>query len=95
MKITEQAAIELKKVLANVDTPGAGVHIFNAPGCCGPSIQMDVATEAAINEIVVSLEGIDFYVEKDLIESLSPVTIDYGTNGFRMDGLERKGGCCG
>ena len=96
MKVSEQAAIELKKVLDGFEKPGAGIHIFNTQGCCGPSIQMDIATQPGANETVVSLEGIDFFVEKELLKTLTPVTIDYGTNGFRLSGLQpTNSGCCG
>ncbi|MDZ7739712.1 MAG: hypothetical protein U5K32_11735 [Bacteroidales bacterium] len=59
--MSEQAAIELKKVLDGFEKPGAGIHIFNAQGCCGPSIQMDIAMQPSNNEVVVDLEGIDFF----------------------------------
>lgn len=95
MNITEQASNELKKALNKFETPGAGIHIYNAKGCCGPSLQMDIATQPAINEMVVNLEGIDFFMDKELFHILSTVTIDFGANGFRLNGLQRKGGCCG
>lgn len=96
MNVSEQAAIELKKALDGFEKPGAGIHIFNTQGCCGPSIQMDIATQPANNEMVVSLEGIDFFVEKGLLETLAAVTIEHSTNGFRLSGLQRtNGGCCG
>jgi Fe-S cluster assembly iron-binding protein IscA len=95
MNITEQASTELKKVLNNFESPGAGIHIYNAQGCCGPSIQMDIANQPANNEIVVNLEGIDFFVDKELLKTLAAVTIDFGSNGFRLNGLQKSGGCCG
>ena len=96
MNISEQATVELKKVLDNIDQPGAGIHIFSTQGCCGPSIQMDVASQAAKEETVINLEGIDFFVEKSLLPSLESVTIEHTSNGFRLAGLERNSsGCCG
>jgi hypothetical protein len=44
MNITIQAALEQKKALDDFDKPGAGIHIYNVKGCCGPSFQMDIAT---------------------------------------------------
>ncbi len=96
MKVSEQAAIELKKVLDGFEKPGAGIHIFNTQGCCGPSIQMDIATQPEDNEMVINLEEIYFFVEKELLKTLATVTVDYGTNGFRLSGLQRtSSGCCG
>lgn len=96
MKITEQAQVELKKALEDFNKPGAGIHIYNAQGCCGPSIQMDISTQLGANETAISVDEIDFYASNDLLKTLENVTIDYGTNGFRLLGMERKGGgCCG
>lgn len=94
MNITIQAALELKKALDEFDKPGSGIHIYNGKGCCGPSIQMDIATHPEINDTVVNLEHVDFFVEKDLFTTLATVTIDYGSNGFWFDGLKRSSGCC-
>lgn len=95
MNITVQAATELRKALDSFNSPAAGIHIFNAQGCCGSSIQMDIATQPANSEIAVNLEGIDFFVEKELLKTLATVTIDFGSNGFRLNGLQKSGGCCG
>ena len=94
MNITEQAANELKKTLAGFEKPGAGIHIFSTQGCCGPSIQMDLATHIGSNETAMSLEEIDFFVANDLMPTLESVTIEYGSYGFRLEGLEKTGGCC-
>lgn len=96
MKVTEEAQIELKKALDSFNKPGAGIHIFSTQGCCGPSIQMDIATQVEEGETVISLEGIDFFVPKELLLQLENVTIEYGRNGFRLNGLQKSGGgCCG
>ncbi len=96
MQITEQAQIELRKALDGFNKPGAGVHIYSTQGCCGPSIQMEVATQAGSGETVISLEGIDFFVPNDLLPQLENITIEYGWNGFRLMGLQKNGvSCCG
>lgn len=94
MKITEQAQLELKKVLDGYDKPGAGIRIFSSKGCCGPSIQMDIAMNVSTNETTISLQEIDFFVANDLLNTVENVTIDYGTNGFRLEGIKKEGGCC-
>ena len=95
MKITEQAANELKKILSDFNKPGAGIHFYNAQGCCGPSIQMDVAPHVGSGETVISLDGIDFFISGDLLSKLADVTIDFGWNGFRLNGLKKtSSGCC-
>ncbi|MCX6220956.1 MAG: hypothetical protein NTZ69_08200 [Bacteroidia bacterium] len=95
MNITEQAANELKMVLDEFNKPGAGIHVFSTQGCCGPSIQMDVATHIGNGETVISLEGIDFFVSNDLLTKLADVTIEYRSNTFRLAGLQKtSSGCC-
>lgn len=96
MQISDEAQKELKKTLTGFDKPGAGIHIFNSQGCCGPSIQMDIATQLGSGETAISIEGIDFFVPKDLLPQLENVTIDYGSNGFLLKGLKKSSdNCCG
>ncbi|MHB8136096.1 MAG: hypothetical protein ACYDH1_17950 [Anaerolineaceae bacterium] len=96
MKITEQAQVELKKALDSFDKPGSGIHVFSTQGCCGPSIQMDIATQIGNGETVISLEGIDLFVANDLMPKLAEVTIEFGSNGFRLNGLKKESSsCCG
>jgi len=90
MNITEEAQKELKKALDNFDKPEAGVHIYSTQGCCGSSIQIDIAAQAEQNETVISLEGINFFVPNNLLPQLENITIEYGWNGFRLKGLQKK-----
>ena len=94
MKITEQAQVELKKALDGFDKPGSGIHVYSTQGCCGPSIQMDIATQIGNGETAISFEGIDFYVANDLMPKLTEVTIEFGSNGFRLTGLKKEGSSC-
>ncbi|PKP51997.1 MAG: hypothetical protein CVT92_10935 [Bacteroidetes bacterium HGW-Bacteroidetes-1] len=95
MQITAQAHAELKKVLDGYNRQGAGIHIFSTHECCGPSIQMDIANQAVMNETVISLEGIEFYVTNDLLAKVEEVTIEFSSNGFRLAGLNKtSSGCC-
>lgn len=43
MKVSEQAASELKKALDGFDKPESGIHVFSTQGCCGLSVQMDIS----------------------------------------------------
>jgi Fe-S cluster assembly iron-binding protein IscA len=95
MNITEKAANELKNAIDEFNSPGAGIRIFSAQGCCGPSIQMDIVTHPEANDYFITMENIDFFIEKGLWETLTPVTIEYGTNGFQLAGLKRSVSCCG
>lgn len=94
MKITEQAQVELKKALDSFDKPGSGIHVYSTQGCCGPSIQMDIATQIGNGETAISLEGTDFFVAADLMPKLAEVTIEFGANGFRLTGLKKASSSC-
>ena len=96
MNITAQAHAELKKALDGFNKPGSGIHVYNTQGCCGPSIQMDIATHVGSGETVISLLGIDFFVPNDLLPKLAEVTIEFGSSGFRLTGLKKaSSNCCG
>lgn len=96
MNITDQAVIELKKIMTEFDKPGTGVRIFSTVGCCGPSIQMDIAQHVGSNETVLFIQDIEFFIANDLISQLADVTIEIGSNGFRLAGLQKSGSsCCG
>ena len=95
MQITEEAQVELKKALYSFNKPGAGIHLFSAQGCCGPSIQMDIAAHIGTGETLLTQDGIGFFVTGDLLSKLAEVTIEYGANGFRLKGMKKSGSCCG
>lgn len=96
MKITEQAQVELKKALYNFNKPGAGIRVFSAQGCCGPSIQMDLTAHIGEGETLLTQDEIGFFVNSDLLPTLAEVTIEYGANGFRLTGMKKaSSGCCG
>lgn len=95
MIVTQSAQEELKKAIDSFNQPEAGIRIFGTSGCCGPSIQMEIVNHVAQGETVVSQQGIEFFVANDLLTTLEKVTIDFGANGFRLDGLKKSGSCCG
>ncbi len=96
MNITEQATSELRKALDGFNQQGAAIHIFSTQGCCGPSIQMDITARLNMNETLVSMYGIDFFIATDLLPQLAEVTIEFGMNGFRLSGLKKSSSsCCG
>lgn len=94
MNITEQAQSELKKALDSFNKPGSGIHLYSIQGCCGPSIQMDIARQVNLGETIVSIKNIDFFVSNDLLDTIENMTIDYGVHGFRLEGIKQNSGCC-
>ena len=74
------------------------VRIFlNSGGCGGPSLAMAL-DQINDTDAVFTHAGIDYIMEKSLLEQAKPVSIDYSGMGFRLDSsLELSGGCssCG
>ena len=95
MKLSEQAVIELKKALKSFSKPGSSIHFYSSPGCCGPSIGMNIATHAEKGEISTSIEGVNIFATEELLIDLKDVTIEYGESGFLLKGLKKSSGCCG
>lgn len=95
MNLTKTAKEELEKTLGSFNHRGAGIHLFSTDGCCGPSIQMDIAAHIGSNETAMSLEEIDFFIANDLMPALDSVTLNFDSNGFRLEGLKNTGGRCG
>ncbi len=94
MNVSAIAIEELNKVLKQAENPQAGIRIFAQQGCCGPGIQMVLAEHATPSDKVISIENIDFFVDKEAEKMLEGVTLDYGNKGFRLEGLKSNGGCC-
>jgi hypothetical protein len=57
---------------------------------------MDITTHVGNGETALMVDGIDFFVSDDLLPAMADITIEYGSNGFRLNGLKKNsGGCCG
>ncbi len=93
MKVTPPAIEELSKALRQTGDPQAGIRLFTQEGCCGPGLQMSVAPALSEGESLVAIENVNFFIQDKALEMLTGVTIDFGSQGFRLEGLKRPGGC--
>jgi Fe-S cluster assembly iron-binding protein IscA len=94
MNATPQALDELKKVLISEDCPTAGFRIFTQQGCCQPTLQMSVVEIPAIGDLQLKIDAINFFMDDQARDMLTGVTIDFGPNGFKLEGLIKSGRCC-
>ncbi|RPJ69290.1 MAG: hypothetical protein EHM20_16565 [Alphaproteobacteria bacterium] len=94
MNATPLALDELKKVLNSEESPTAGVRIFTQQGCCQPTIQMSVVEKPAIGDLQQTIDSVNFFMDDQARDMLTGVTIDFGLNGFKLEGLKKSGGCC-
>jgi Fe-S cluster assembly iron-binding protein IscA len=94
-RVSDQAAEKFKEIIDSMEERPAGVRIYNASGCCGASVQMELAEGLRPGEMEVDVEGVPFFVASDFLPELSPVTIDFTDGGFRLLGFQKSEGCCG
>ena len=94
MNATPQALDELKKVIDSEESPTAGVRIFAQQGCCGPALQMSIAEKPSVGDLQQTIDSVNFFIDDKAREMLAGVTIDFGPDGFRLEGLKRSNGCC-
>lgn len=94
MNATPHALEALKKSLKTEENSMTGVRIFTQQGCCGPALQMSVVEKPSTGDLQLSIDSVNFFIEEPAVEMLAGVTIDYGPNGFKLDGMKRSGGCC-
>ena len=74
----------------------APIRIFlNSAGCAGPSLAMAL-DEKKDTDAVFTFDGVEYIIDKDLLEKVGTVDIDYAGSGFCLDsGLKPAGGCAG
>lgn len=94
-RVSDKAAEQFKEILASLEERPAGVRIYSGGGCCGPSVQMELAEAIRPGEMEVNLEGVPFFVTPGFLPELNTVTIDFTDGGFRLLGFKRSEGCCG
>lgn len=73
------------------------VRIFLSSGCGGPQLAMAL-DQITPEDAVFNHAGVDYIMEKQLLDDASPVTVDFQGTGFKINSsLELGGGCssCG
>ncbi len=69
--------------------------LLNGDGCGGPSLAMAL-DEKKETDAVFTFDGVEYIMDKDLLEKADPVDIDFAETGFRLEsGLKLSGGCTG
>lgn len=91
------AAIEKIKGFIEKQKAGACLRIFMAPGCCGPSLAMDITTKAEKGDAEMEIKKFKFFVAADAAPLLEKAVIDCDKDGSIMvKGVAKQGGdSCG
>jgi Fe-S cluster assembly iron-binding protein IscA len=95
LRVSDHAAEKFREIIESMEDRPAGVRIYNSGGCCGSSVQMELANGPQPGEVQLDIEEIPFFVAADFMPELDQVTIDFSDGGFRLLGYNRSEGCCG
>lgn len=99
MELTDQAKEQLQIAINSVEEDVKGIRIFESEGCCGPSFQMDFATDIDNQgETEIEINDIKFIMVNEIVSEMENVTIDFNGQGFALKGLKKHkehSGSCG
>ncbi len=100
LTVTDKASDVVKDFLKD-KKEGAAIRLFVNMGCSGPSLGMALDDANTDADEVISAGGTTFVIEKDLLNQVKPITIDFITTpegaGFKLTSSlpQPQGGCCG
>jgi len=95
LQMTDGAIAKIKGFI-DKQKAGACLRIFMAPGCCGPSLAMDIVSKPEKDDAEMEIKKFKFFVAADAAAQLADATIDCDEEGSIMvKGLPGHGGDCG
>jgi iron-sulfur cluster assembly protein len=101
MSLTDAAAERVKQIIANSDTPAAGLRVgVKKGGCAGMEYTMAYADAPAPGEDVVEDKGVKIFIEPKAVLFLLGTQMDYKadrlTSGFTFNNPNQTSACgCG
>ena len=103
LTVTEQAAVEVRKFMAEekVSPDTAGLRIAVLPGgCSGFKYSLNIEDKPAEDDLVIETGGVRCFVDTFSAQYLNGVTLNYKSNfqesGFAFENPNATGGCgCG
>lgn len=93
--ITETARTQIAEYFKDKEIKP--VRIFLSQGCGGAQLAMALDEEKA-NDIIYTLDGIQYVMEKEFLDQAQPIEVDFSENGFKVfSSLDLGAGCsnCG
>ena len=83
IKISENAANRIKKIMAQAQKPTIGVRVgVKSGGCAGMSYVMEYASEVRPNEEVIEDKGVKVLIDPKAIIYLLGTEMDYKKENF-------------
>jgi len=98
LTVTDNASEVIKDFLKDKKAY-ASIRVFLNMGCSGPSLGMALDENTSEADEVISVGSTRFVIEKDLLNQVKPINIDFITTpqgaGFKLTSSLPKGGGCG
>jgi iron-sulfur cluster assembly accessory protein len=83
--ISDVAAEKTKEILNTEGKAAWGLRFYTAGGgCCGPSFGIDIVENPVDGDKVIEKSGTKFFIDKEAMEKLSGMTIDFVDDGQRQ-----------
>ena len=98
LTVTDKASEVIKNFLKDKKVD-ASIRVFLDMGCSGPSLGMALDENRSDEDEVISVGSTTFIIEKDLLNKVKPINIDFITTpqgaGFKLKSSLPEGGGCG
>ena len=98
LTVTDKASEVIKDFLKD-KKPGVSIRVFLNMGCSGPSLGMALDANRREADEVISVDLTTFVIEKDLLNRVKPINIDFITTpqgaGFKLTSSLPEGQGCG
>jgi len=98
LTVTDKASEVIKDFLKDKKAD-ASIRVFLNRGCSGPSLGMALDENRNDEDEVISAGGTTFVIEKDLLNQVKPINIDFITTpqgaGFKLTSSLPEGVGCG
>ena len=98
LNVTDKASEVIADFMKN-QKEGAAIRVLLNMACSGPSLSMALDDANTELDEVISAAGVRFVIEKELLDQVKPITIDFITTpqgaGFKLTSSLPEGGGCG
>lgn len=98
LTVTDKASEVIKDFMKDKKA-GASIRVLLNMGCSGPSLGMALDANRNETDEVISAGSTTFVIEKDLLNQVKPINIDFITTpqgaGFKLTSSLPEGGGCG
>ena len=83
IKLSDKAAIKIKQILSQAETPVIGVRVgVKSGGCAGMTYVMEYAKEIKPNEEMIEEKGVKVFIDPKAIMYLLGTEMDYRQEKF-------------